>query len=384
VTKIQCGELQTVNVTFECVDVCWRLVYVSNSHPKNMAAPGNIYLLRDTNLLTGAVSDYLKIGKTVNPTPSRVSGLQTGNPRRIIPANSFFVPMMTDMETYLHHWFSSDRILGEWFDIDDTRMTNEVIPKINQLMQEQTNFISNLAIIDPLSQLYDNGTVRNPTAYEQTLSDELKSAREALKIANAQHKIADCNLRAAIGSSNGIEDIVTLIEKSQAPSFEKAAFIASLTAAQFALCHSSGVEFSTKPTFQNKGDSLTTLDSALKTALDSAKASDPTPLPLTNAANTILLRDAALEALHRNWLGSRRDVAEQNWIIKQNEAELKLSIGQDREITGVMRWIREDVPYTDKFSKSDANENLRTPMSAFETPRPNLLAVEINEDRPYP
>jgi hypothetical protein len=54
-----------------------------------MAAPGNIYLLRDTNLLTGAVSDYLKIGKTVNPTPSRVSGLQTGNPRRIIPANSF-------------------------------------------------------------------------------------------------------------------------------------------------------------------------------------------------------------------------------------------------------------------------------------------------------
>jgi hypothetical protein len=106
------------------------------------------------------------------------------------------------METYLHHWFSSDRIHGEWFDIDDTRMTNEVIPKINQLMQEQTNFISNLAIIDPLSQLYDNGTVRNPTAYEQTLSDELKSAREALKIANAQHKIADCNLRAAIGSSN--------------------------------------------------------------------------------------------------------------------------------------------------------------------------------------
>ena len=349
-----------------------------------MPSPGNIYLLRDTNLLTRAVSDYLKIGKTVNPTPSRVSGLQTGNPRRIIPANSFFVPMMTEMETYLHHWFSSDRILGEWFDIDDTRMTNEVIPKINQLMQEQTDFMSNLASVDSLTLLYDNGNVRNPSPDEQILSDELKLAREALKIANAQHKIADCNLRAAIGSSNGIADIVTLIEKSQAPSFDKAAFIASLSPAQFALCHSSGVDFSSKPTFQNRGDNLATLDSVLETDLNSAKASDPSPLPLTNASNAILPRVSALETLHRNWLGSRRDVAEQNWIIKQKEAELKVSIGQDREITGVMRWIREDVPYTDKFSKADAKQNLATQMSAFETPRPNNLAVEINECRPYP
>ena len=349
-----------------------------------MATPGHIYLLRDTDLLTGAESDYLKIGKTINPTPSRVLGLQTGNPRRISPVNSFFVPMMTDMETYLHHWFSSDRIHGEWFDIDDTRMKTEVIPKINQLMQEQTDFISNLAIVDWLNQSYDNGKVRNPTADEQIISDELKSAREALKIAEAQHKIDDCNLRAAIGSSNGIEDIVTLIEKSQAPTFDQAAFIASLSAAQFALCHSSGVEFSSKATFQNRGNSLATLDSALKTALDSAKASDPSPLPLTNASNPVLARDPALETLHRNWLGSRRDIAEQKWIIKQKETVLKVSIGQDREITGVMKWIREDVPYTDKFNKSDAKENLRTEMSAFETPRPNHISVDISEYRPYP
>ena len=349
-----------------------------------MPTPGNIYLLRDTNLLNGTVSDFLKIGKTVNPTPSRVSGLQTGNPRQIIAVDSFSVPMMTDMETYLHHWFSSDRILGEWFDLDNSRMTIEVIPKINQLMQEQTNFLSNLAIVDSLTALYDNGNVRNPSAGEQTLSNELRTAREALKIANAQHKIADCNLRAAIGSSNGIEDIVTLIEKSQAPSFDKAGFIASLSAAQLALCHSSGVEFSSKPTFQNKGDNLAILNPVLQTNLNSARASDPSPIPLTNASNAVLPRNSSLETLHRNWLDTRRDIAEQNWIIKQKEAELKVSIGQDREITGVMKWKREDVTYTDKFSKADAKLNLATQVSAFETPRPNLLAVEINECRPYP
>ena len=349
-----------------------------------MATPGNIYLLRDTDLLTGAVSNYLKIGKTVNPTPSRVSGLQTGNPRQIIPEDSFFVPMMTDMETYLHHWFSSDRIHGEWFDIDDTRMTNEVIPKINQLMQEQTDFISNLAIIGWLDKSYDNGTSRSPTSDEQTLSDELKSAREALRMAEAHHKIDDCKLRAAIGSSNGIKDIVMLIEKNQPPSFDQAGFIASLTAVQRALCLSSGVGFSSKATFQNRGDSLTILDSALKIALDYAKALDPTPLPLINASNPILPRNSALETLHRNWLGSRRGVAEQKWIIKQKEVELKVSVGQDREIVGVMKWIREDAQFTDKFSKTNAKEHLGDEVIPFETPKPNLLAIEINECRPYP
>lgn len=351
-----------------------------------MAGPGNIYLLRDTDLLTGSISDYLKIGKTVNSTPSRVSILQTGNPRKIDILDSFYVPMMTDMETYLHHWFSSDRIHGEWFDIDDNRMRNDVLPKIDQLMQEQSDYIGRISIIEWLNQSYDNGNIRGPTPDEQILSDELKSAREALKLAEAQHKIDDCNLRAAFGTSNGIEDIVTLIEKSQPSSFDQAAFIASLTAAQSALCISSGVEFSSKSTFQNRGDNLATLNSALDAALATAKSSSPSPgtTPLTNTANATLSRNTALETLHRNWLGSRRGKAEQKWIIKQKEAELKVSISQDQEITGVMKWIRRDAEFTDKFSKSNAKEHLCIQMNAFETPKPNHISVEINECRPYP
>ena len=54
------------------------------------------------------------------------------------------------------------------------------------------------AIIDTLKTSYDNGNVRAPTPSEQTLSDELRDAREALNIAKARHDINDFVLNDAI------------------------------------------------------------------------------------------------------------------------------------------------------------------------------------------
>jgi hypothetical protein len=291
---------------------------------------------------------------------------------------------MTDAETYLHHWFSEDRIHGEWFDIDAARMTADVVPKIAVLLAEQTAYAANETLIASLKTGYDNGTVRAPTSAEQTLSDELRDAREALKIAKAQHDINDFALRTAIGVANGIEDILTLIEKTQADYFDKAAFIASLSPAQFALCHSSGSQFESNTKFANQGQSLRALDSALAASHSAAKTASPTTIPLSNLANPEAPRSSALETLHRNWLSTRRAIAEQSWIIKQKEAELKVSIGLDQEITGVLKWTRGDVAYTDKWSKADADAYLPTEVASFTSPRSNIVAVEINECRPYP
>ncbi|MGB1354179.1 MAG: GIY-YIG nuclease family protein [Poseidonia sp.] len=349
-----------------------------------MPNPGNIYLLRDRCLLNGSISNYLKIGKSVNDTSTRISQHQTGNPRVIFDVGTTVFPYMTNAETYLHHWFSVDRIHGEWFNIDAARMTAEVDPKIADLLAEQNAYAANEAIIDTLKTAFDNGNVRPPTSAEQTLSDELRDAREALKIAKAQHEIHDFALRTAIGTANGIEGILTLIEKTQADYFDKAAFIASLSPTQFALCHSSGSQFESKINFDNKGQSLTALNSGLAASRSGAKTASPTTIPLSNLANPETPRSSALETLHTDWLSTRRAIAEQSWIIKQKEAELKVSIGLDQEITGVLKWTRGDVPYTDKWSKADADANLATEVASFTSPRSNIVAVEINECRPYP
>lgn len=349
-----------------------------------MPSPGNIYLLRDRCLLTGTLSNYLKIGKSVNATSARIAQHQTGNPRLIFDVGTTVFPYMTDAETYLHHWFSEDRIHGEWFDIDGARMSTEVVPKINQLLAEQNAYAANEAIIDTLKTSYDNGNVRAATPSEQTLSDELRDAREALNIAKARHDINDFVLRTAIGTANGIEDILTLIEKTQSDYFDKSAFIASLSPAQFALCHSNGTSFEAKTNWGNRGQSLAALSPAVAAARSTARTATPSNIPLTNLTNPATVRSTTLEALHKNWLSTRRAVAEQKWIIKQREADLLVSIGLDQEITGVLKWTRGDVPYTDKWSKADADANFPVEVANFTSPRPNIVAIEINECRPYP
>jgi len=345
---------------------------------------GLVYLLRDIDLLTGDTCQYLKIGLTSGTTEKRIKEHQTGNPRKVISVFDLLAPGMSDMETFLHHYFSTLRISGEWFDIDDSMKNSEVLPLMDTHLAEQQ--ITNVHIQNyELSKVApDNGTIRNPSAQEQTWSDELKIAKAALSIAKAQHKIPDFNLRAMIGMNGGIDGVVSLIEKKQADYFDKNSFIASLTAPQHALCHQTVTEFKQKVAWQNKPQTLKNLDTILHSDLATAKSSAPSSIPLSNIINGILTRDPTVAAEHADWLATRREMAIQVWIIEQKEKAILDSLGTDQEITGVVSWVRGDVTTTDKWSLAMAKENLPTEVAAFTTPKPNIIAVEIDECRGYP
>ena len=98
---------------------------------------GWVYLLRERDFLTGTTDRYLKIGLTERDVEDRVKEHQTGNARQVISVYERHVPLMSAMETYLHHVFSTDRINGEWFDMDDDKVNNEVIPLIEALADQQ-------------------------------------------------------------------------------------------------------------------------------------------------------------------------------------------------------------------------------------------------------
>ena len=345
---------------------------------------GRVYLLRDVDLLNGNISQYLKIGKTVDTTANRILQHQTGNPRKIINISDILATGMSEMETYLQHYYSSFRISGEWFDINNTMVTSEVVPLMNKHLAEQQITDAHIRNYELLKAMPDNGTIRNPSAQEQTWSDELKIAKEALSIAKAHHNIPDFNLRALIGTNCGIDGVIILIKKSQADYFNKASFLASLTASQHALCHQTVTEFKQKVAWQNKPQTLNNLDPILHSDLATAKSSAPSSIPLSNMLNGILTRNHTVAAEHADWLATRREMAIQVWIIEQKEKAILDSLGTDQEITGVVSWVRGDVTTTDKWSLAMAKENLPTEVAAFTTPKPNIIAVEIDECRGYP
>ena len=351
-----------------------------------MADPGYVYLLRDVDTrAAGTPSDYLKLGKSKNDPNKRINTLQTGNPRELT-RNWYFAPEMTKLETFLHHYFSGDRVRGEWFLIPSSRETTEVRPVIETHIEEQTAWLGNCTSNELWSDVPDNGQARNPTTNEQTLSDELRAAREAKILAQAQHDIHDANLRAAIGTSNGIEDILELQMKEHTTwKFNKSQFLASLTPEEHNACHSLETKWKCTATFQNRGDNLATLDATLEAALVAAQALVPSNIPDANLSNPKLSRTPALETEHQAWLDTKREIAVQDWIILQRQEALKACIGEYREITGVMKWPR----FTETksvFNEEEAKRLFELRMIPFRTPppTPTSISVIINEARPYP
>lgn len=351
-----------------------------------MADPGYVYLLRDVDTRTGAApSDYLKIGKTKNEPNDRINKLQTGNPR-LITRNWYFAPEMTKLETYLHHYFSGDRVRGEWFLIDSTRETNDVIPTIETHIEEQIAYLGHCASTKLWANVPDNGQTRDPTPEEQTLSDELRTAREAKILAEAQRGIHDANLRAAFGTLNGIEDILMLQLKTNTTwKFEKTLFLASLTPEEHSACHDLETKWKSSATFQNRGDNLATLNPTLEAALAAAKALVSSSISDSNLSNPQMARTSALETEHQDWLNAKREITVQDWIIAQRQEELKASIGEYKEITGVMKWARGEKTAS-VFNEEEAKRLFELRVISFMTPPPSptSISVVINEARSYP
>ena len=347
---------------------------------------GWVYLLRDIDVLSGSVGQYLKIGKTEMGvgTPKRIKQHQTGNPRKIYNVSDIQAPGMSEMETFMQHYFSPLRISGEWFDIDDALLNSEVLPLMNTHFAEQTVTNAHMVNFEQFKAMPDNGVVRAPSAQEQIWSDELKSAKEALAVAKAFHSIRDSNLRSLIGSNNGIDGVVTLIKKTQGDYFDKANFLKSLTSAQLALCHQDETKFTQKIAWKYKPQSLKSLDLVLHTDKGDAQSNAPDSIPLSNLGNVELPRNAAISAEHLEWLATRKEIKVQEWVVTQKEMALLDSLGVDREITGVVSWIREDITTLGKWDGGMAKTNLPNEVESFTSQRPNLVAIEINECRGYP
>ena len=72
------------------------------------AAPGYVYLVQAVG------TDRFKIGRAIN-VPNRLRALQTGSPLKIRYVYHAYVRNMNLCEMELHHKFSEQREIGEWF-----------------------------------------------------------------------------------------------------------------------------------------------------------------------------------------------------------------------------------------------------------------------------
>lgn len=88
---------------------------------ESVITPGEIYFLREIDVLSGEKSPYVKIGlvELSRESTKRMQEHQTANPRNLVLESHFKTECVRAVEKYLH-WHHIERgVRGEWFKFND-------------------------------------------------------------------------------------------------------------------------------------------------------------------------------------------------------------------------------------------------------------------------
>ena len=153
--------------------------------------------------IPGVKSNYFKIGLTKNPVSSRIAGLQTGNPFKIVQRHKFDSECMGLLEGHLHKIFAKKRFRKEWFTFTPAVLKN-VIKEGTDFSKKYNPLAIKLRKLDKQTSIHKE---MKPTA------DHLKLHKEAIKLSkqiqeiDLKKEIAGENLRRLTGNCIGISGI---------------------------------------------------------------------------------------------------------------------------------------------------------------------------------
>ena len=343
--------------------------------------PGWIYCIREQDYLDQTWGRYVKLGLTARTVEQRIREHQTGNPRRESSEYDIQLELMHYGEKYLHHYFAADRIGGEWFDLDNGQVMADVAPILQTLQSEMAARAADFRAWENLKNLVSSGNERAPTPAETALHEQFVAAEADYKIAEALHNVHDHNLRAMIGTHDGLEGALTLTEVTGSETLDKTAFMAMLTPAQLALCDET--KTSVKGSLSLKGTlALKAANPAVDAALKAAKASVTSKPELSNLTASPLGLTPAIKHEHMLFLQSKRDLKVAEWVCLQLKAQLVAALGTDDAITGIIAWKRTEETTT-SFSAKLAEEHFPNEYLACMTQQPNSVRVNVHEGRKY-
>ncbi len=347
--------------------------------------PGWIYFIREQDYLDPTdIGRYVKIGLTKRTVPIRIAEHQTGNPRREFEATpSSYIELMDYGETFLHHYFSADRIGGEWFDLDDAFLASDVRPVIDNLQVEMAAVASSFRRWKELNDVPSNGTTRPPTVAETGWGQDFTTAYEELTVAKAILDTHKNNLRTMLGTEKAIENIMHIQQGNRNPTFSKSVFEGLITPAQLAQCDSTTTSLSRSLKMLNKGQDLATLNPTVKQAFDASETGLISP-SATNMSGAVLSPTQAMKDENLAMLTAMREVKVKEWACLKAQAKLIEALDDHLEIEGIVRWKREPKTET-KFDKKLAKELFETEFNASFTPpaTPHTYSTEFDYMRKY-
>ena len=301
--------------------------------------PGTLYIDRDQDVLSGAWGQYVKIGIVRNDKEAALRNKehQTGNPRRIHVIHSLESPMVENLETQLHHIFAPQRVLGEWFLLNDQDVSTRVIPEAEMIISSQQANIDLFISKTNMKSLESAGIVREPTPEESRLHSQVVDAKHDLDIKLAKLDVIKGVLIDYAKNSGGIPGILDLQSR-----IIKAALQKTKLKAEHPDIYQ---QYETMQLSAPRGAvmikgvaSLKKLDEQLYN--DQKQAASSSIFKIKHLDQPLCDHQPAIIDQHNNYLIRLGDIAKAEWLHESLRTKLLVQLGQDEGIEGLISWKR--------------------------------------------
>lgn len=357
---------------------------------------GTLYIDRDRDVRTGEWGPYVKIGIVRDgKTPEqRVKELQTGNPRRVHTIKTYSSPMVESLETRLHHNFATMWVRGEWFEMDENFVNNELDQHIRNYIEEQNEAIEYHKQREELKSTASNGTVREPTEDEQNLHAEYIDAKVRNDVLNAQSQILKAKLMAEMGQGGGVNGILKLVKRTKPgkttpahQKFDAKAFKENYPQlyAQLVVVSQSAPKGSLT---MKKVPALNKQDPELRDLEKSSKESCE-EIKVTNCDNEAIDPSEALKQLHLEYIELLGEIFDTELKMERIKSKLAVALGDHEGISDILVWKRVSKAEEKLDAKlvqqeqPDAYNDSLIEIPEKETPEKVTIAIEVEMYREY-
>lgn len=309
---------------------------------------GTLYIDRDKDVRNDTWGSYVKIGIVRDgKTPEqRVKELQTGNPRKVHTIKEYnSVPMVESLETRIHHNFATKWVRGEWFEMDDEFVENELDREIVSYISDQNKFIEFHKKRVELESLPSNETMREPTLDELKLHQEYINAKIRNDELKAKSLIIQAQMMVEMGNGGGIDSILKLTKRITPERVipAKITFDNTKFKSENPELYDELVVFEEGPVkgklTMKKIPTLAKIDSELKKNGDNSRE---TCINLKDSLhdNDKVLPNEKIKQLHLQYISMKGELYNTNLQMETIKSQLVSLLGRDQGIEGIIQWKR--------------------------------------------
>lgn len=189
---------------------------------ESVITPGEIYFLREIDVLSGEKSPYVKIGlvELSRESSKRKKEHQTGNPRDLVLVSHFKTECVRAVEKYLHWHYIEHGVRGEWFKFSDETLGG-VIKYAEELRDMFADQIKSLSDGFRYQSVVSDGRVKPATDEAQRWLQEYNVAHVISTNSNQAFEEFREAIKEAKGRGEDISGVGTVEERKSPKLNEK-------------------------------------------------------------------------------------------------------------------------------------------------------------------